>query len=163
MGIKTSKTTRLTARLRRCLRDWDPKADGPLIEIGTLVEAFPGIPGTMWQGALADTTADGHRAARRPGIEGRLYQGIRIGILARGLAEWLAVRNSHMTREQLEEMVDRLVRRGNRKRAEARAESARGVREAFAAKREQKTAEKKPAAPKSVSPRITSDALFKVW
>lgn len=155
-------TTRLSERLRRCLQPWNPKTDGPFIEIGTLVEAFPMIPGTSWHGALADTRADGFRPAKRRGIKGRTLQHWRIGVLAENLTEWIAEQNPHLERDYIQRIVDDLVARERRRRTEAHAASAKAHRENAAerrASRDKKAPPKKP----SKAPKVTSDALFKVW
>lgn len=158
-----AKTTKLTGRLLRCLRQWEPAADGPLIEVATLVRAFPTIPSTIWHGALADTTADGQRPILRRGIEGRKFQVWRIGVLARGLVEWIAHQNPHYPRESIQQLVDGLVAMEDRRRAENRAANAKGVREAAAAKRAKRAAEAKPERKPAKAPRVSSDALWKVW
>lgn len=156
------KTTRLQGRLLRSLRDWNPATDGPLIEVGTLVVAFRPIPSTIWLGALADTGADGRRPLARPGIEGRKYQGIRIGVLARGLVRWIGAQNPHLSEEYIARLVGELVEVADRRRADARQASIDGMRLVAAEKREARAAEK-PARKASKAPKVTSDALFKVW
>lgn len=158
-----SYKTRLTGRLRRTLRDWEPQSDGPLIEISTLVQAFPFIPSGSWDGALADTWAVGSGARKTPGIEGRKYQGIRIGVLARGLVEWIRLQNPHLSDKYIGDLVAGLVTDGDRRRAAARQASADGARATAAAKREARAAQAKPARKSSKAPKVSSDALFKVW
>ena len=154
------KTNRLNNRLLRSLRDWEPEKDGPLIEVGVLVTAFEPMPSTIWLGALADTGADGLRPMKRPGIEGRKYQGIRIGVLARGLVRWIVAQNPHLSEEYIERLVGSLVKIAERRRAKGLRFAGDCARIAAAEKREA-TVEKPRKASKS--PKITSDALFRVW
>lgn len=156
------KTNRLNNRLLRSLRDWEPAKDGPLIEVGVLVTAFEPMPSTIWLGALADTGADGLRPMKRPGIEGRKYQGIRIGVLSRGLVRWIGEQNPHLSEDYIARLVGELVAIADRRRADARQASIVGMREAAAEKREARP-EEKPTRKASKPPKITSDALFRVW
>lgn len=155
-------TNRLTGRLVRSLKPWNPEQDGPFIEVGTLVEAFPSLPGTMWQGALADTTACGQRPRMSPGIEGRTFQGWRIGVLARGLERWIVAQNPRLDLSYVQRLVGELVALEENRRRKSRAATVEGTRRAAAEKRQKKA--EKPAEKKQVkAPRATSDELWKVW
>ena len=154
------KTNRLNNRLLRSLQDWEPAKDGPMIDVGVLVTAFEPMPSTIWLGALADTGADGYRPMKRPGIEGRKYQGIRICVLARGLVRWIVIQNPHLSEEYVEQLVGSLVQIAEQRRAAGRRFAGDCARIA-AAERREAVAEKPRKASKA--PKITSDALFKVW
>ena len=151
-----TKTTRLTGRLIRSLNPWSPE-DGPLIEVGTLKEFFPTIPSTSWMGRLADTTADGQRPCLQKPLEGRTFQGWRIGVLARSLEPWLAEQNPHRT--DIGKLVEEILGLQEKKRQQAISSSAKAVSEAAEKKREAKGIKEKP----SKAPRVTSDALFRIW
>lgn len=155
-----SKHNRLLPRLQRSLKPWEPENDGPWIEVGTLVEAF-NIPGSTWHGCLADTTADGQRPRKTPGIEGRTYQTWRVGVLTRGLFKWIKYFNPSQPDEYIQKVIDDLVKMHEAKMAATRARNVKGIKEAAAAKREAK--EPKVKTPKAKSLQITSDALFRVW
>lgn len=159
----TTKTSRLTGRLVRSLRAWEPKTDGPMIAVATLVEAFPFLPGTIWYGALADTRADGNSPRKTPGVEGRTYQGWRICVLARGLERWVAAQNPLLDEAIIGRIVGELVALEEERRLRASSASAEGVRRFNASKREAAAAGAKPKRKPSKVPTVTSDALFKVW
>jgi hypothetical protein len=154
-----SKTNRLTGRLVRSLKPWSPE-DGPLIEVGTLAEFFDFMPSTAWMGRLADTTADGGRPCLTKGLEGRTFQGWRIGVLARSLEPWLAEQNPH--RKDIGKLVEEVIALQEKKREASIRQSAAGVRQAAERKREAKGIKEKTTS-RNKAPKVTSDALFRLW
>lgn len=154
--MPTSKHTRLLGRLQRTLKPWSPE-DGPWIEVGTLVEAF-NIPGSTWHGCLADVTACG-KPRKSPGIEGRTYQRWRVGVLARGLFKWIKYFNPTQPDEYIQAVIDDLVKMHEAKRAASIAQAVKAHKETAAEKR----AAKEPKPKAQAAPKITSDALFRVW
>lgn len=155
--MPSNKKNHLYWRLTRTLNPWVPE-DGPWIEISTLIEAF-NIPGVTWLGCLAGTNADGYRPRRGPGIEGRRYQHWRLVVLTRGLFKWIKHYNPSQPDEYIQRVIDDLLKVHDRKMAEAKAATIKGIKSAAAAKREAK----EPKAKTQKSPQITSDALFTAW